>query len=88
MPLSVARTSSDRARALRAPRLVAMTPIDPSTGLDIKWVREATPTYLPPPMLKSAQERTDQVNALIVTALSLACTAVAVFDLFLAALGS
>ena len=65
-----------------------MTPVDLSTGLNVKWVRDATPTYLRPPMLKSAQERTDRANALIVTALTLACTAVALVDLLLAALGS
>jgi hypothetical protein len=65
-----------------------MTPVDLSTGLDVKWIRDDRPTYLPPPMLKSAQERTERANALIVTALTLACTAVALFDLFLAALGS
>jgi hypothetical protein len=65
-----------------------MTPVDLSTGLDVKWIRDDRRTYLPPPMLKSAQERTERANALIVTAMTLACTAVALFDLFLAALGS
>jgi hypothetical protein len=65
-----------------------MSPIDLGTGLDVKWLREAPPGYLPPPILKSAAERTERANALIVTGLTLACTAMAALDLFLAALGS
>jgi hypothetical protein len=36
----------------------------------------------------AARERTERTNALIVIALTLACTALAVFDLFLLAAGS
>jgi hypothetical protein len=36
----------------------------------------------------AARERTERANALIVIALTLACTALAVFDLFLLAVGS
>ncbi len=56
---------------------------------DVKWIRPDTPTYLPPPMHKPAvQERTERANALIVIALTLACTAMSIFDLFLLASGS
>ncbi len=65
-----------------------MSPIDLGTELDVKWIQDAPPSYLPPPILKSAHERTERANALIVTGLTLACTAMALFDLFLAALGS
>jgi hypothetical protein len=85
MWLWVARTPRDWPPA---PRLVAMSPIDPGTGLDVKWIQDAPPSYLPPPILKSADERTERANAMIVTGLTLACTAMALFDLFLAALGS
>jgi hypothetical protein len=38
-------------------------------------------------MLKPVQERTERTNALIVAALTLGCTAIALADLFLVALG-
>jgi hypothetical protein len=83
-------------------RLVAMSPFDLSAGQssrvgftsasglpDVKWIRPDTPTYLPPRMSKSAlRERTERANALIVIVLTLACTALAIFDLFLLASGS
>jgi hypothetical protein len=66
---------------------VGFTPA--SGSRDVQWIRPDTPTYLPPPMSKSAaRERTERANALIVIALTLACTALAVFDLFLLAVGS
>jgi hypothetical protein len=56
---------------------------------DVKWIRPDTPAYLPPPMSKSAVgERTERANALIVIVLTLACTALAIFDLFLLAAGA
>ena len=79
-----------------------MSPIDLSAGqssgvgftpasgsLDVKWNGPNTPTRLPPPVLKSAvPERTERVNALIVIVLTLACTVLSLFDLFLLASGS
>src|SRR5664280_2290605 len=65
-------------------RLVAMSPIDLSAGLpsrvgftpasgplEVKWIRPDTPAHLPPPMLKSVQERTERTDALIVIVLTL-----------------
>ncbi|HYM45542.1 MAG TPA: hypothetical protein VES65_05200 [Solirubrobacteraceae bacterium] len=62
----------------------------PASGApDVKWIRPDTLAYLPPPMSKSAvRERTERANALIVIMLTLACTALALYDLFLLALGS
>jgi hypothetical protein len=39
-------------------------------------------------MAKSVQGRTERTNALIVVVLTLACTALSIFDLFLLAAGS
>jgi hypothetical protein len=56
---------------------------------DVKWIRPDRPAYLPPPMSKTAaRERSEQANALIVIVLTLACTVLAIFDLFLLASGS
>ena len=79
-----------------------MSPFDPSAGQfghveltlasgpsDVKWIRPGGQAYLPPSMSKSmATERSERVNALVVIVLTLACTALAVFDLFLLAAGS
>ena len=59
-----------------------------SGSLDVKWIRPDTPAHLPPPMAKSVQGRTERTNALIVIVLTLACTALSIFDLFLLAVGS
>jgi hypothetical protein len=42
---------------------------------------------MPPPPNSSARDHTDRVQALIVIVLTLACTALALFDLFLLASG-
>jgi hypothetical protein len=56
---------------------------------DVKWIRTSTPSLLPSPMSEAAaQERTEQTNALIVIALTLACTALSLYDLVLLASGS
>jgi hypothetical protein len=62
----------------------------PASGpSDVKWIRPDRPVYLPPPMPKTEiRERSERANALIVLALTLACTALAIFDLFLLASGS
>jgi hypothetical protein len=79
-----------------------MSPFDSSTGQfghveltpasgpsDVKWIRPGGQAYLPPSLSKSMHtERSEQVNALVVFVLTLACTALAVFDLFLLAVGS
>jgi hypothetical protein len=63
--------------------------LTPTSGpTDVKWIRPDTPAHLPPPMAKSVQEHTERANALIVIVLTLSCTAVAIFDLFLLAVGS
>ena len=67
--------------------LMAMSSIDPGTGLEVKWIHDDAPSYLPPPILKAANERTERANALIVIGLTLACTAMALLDLLLVALG-
>ena len=55
---------------------------------DVKWIESAAPAYvLPPASASQAADRRDRMNALIVTLLTLACTALAVFDLFLLASG-
>ncbi|MGA2322118.1 MAG: hypothetical protein ABSG95_15520 [Solirubrobacteraceae bacterium] len=61
----------------------------PASGpSDVKWIRPDTLSYLPPPPSESAiRERTERANALIVIVLTLACTALAIFDLFLLAAG-
>lgn len=83
-------------------RVPAMSPFDlsaepssrvglaPTSGSsDVRWIRPDTPAYLPPPMPKAAvQERSERANALIVIVLTLACTALAIFDLFLLASGA
>jgi hypothetical protein len=56
---------------------------------DVKWIRPDSPTHLPTRMSKSdVQDRTEQANALIVMGLTLGCTALSLFDLFLLASGS
>lgn len=77
-----------------------MSPIDLSAGqssgvgftlassVDVKWIRPSTPTHLPPMLKSAAPNRTERANALIVIVLTLACTALSLFDLVLLALGS
>jgi hypothetical protein len=55
----------------------------------VTWVRPGGQTFAPPPMQRSqARERAERANAYIVIALTFACTALAIFDLFLLAAGS
>ena len=62
----------------------------PASGApDVKWIRPDRPAYLPPADIQvSSGERSEQANALIVIVLTLACTVLAIFDLFLLASGS
>jgi hypothetical protein len=84
-------------------RVPAMSPFDLSAGQsggvgftpasgspDVKWIRPDRTTHLPPsPMATSqAAERSERANALIVIGLTLACTVLAIYDLFLLAAGS
>jgi hypothetical protein len=62
----------------------------PTSGpADVRWIRPpGTPSpWMPPAPSASARDHTDRVQALIVIVLTLACTALAVFDLFLLASG-
>lgn len=56
---------------------------------NVQWIRPpGTPTpWMPPPPSSPARDRTDRVHALIVIVLTLACTALAIFDLVLLASG-
>jgi hypothetical protein len=56
--------------------------------VDVKWIRPNTPTHLPPMLKSAAPNRTERANALIVIVLTLACTALSLFDLVLLASGS
>jgi hypothetical protein len=83
----------DRARAMSPFDLsagpssrVGFTPV--SGAPDVRWIRPDRPAHLPPPASKAVQERSERANALIVIVLTLACTALAIFDLFLLAAGS
>ena len=62
----------------------------PTSGApDVRWIRPDRLAYLPPPMAKTAiRERSERANALIVIVLTLACTVLALYDLFLLAAGS
>jgi hypothetical protein len=79
-----------------------MSPFDLNTGRsgrvgfasashspDVKLIRPDTPIYLPPPMHTPAtREHTERAKALIVLALTLACTAMSILDLVLLASNS
>jgi hypothetical protein len=83
-------------------RVPAMSPFDLSAGQssrvgftpasgapDVKWIAPDRPAYLPPPASKIAiQERSERATARIVIVLTLACTVLALYDLFLLAAGS
>ena len=56
---------------------------------DVKWIRPDGQPYRSSPGSRSAgTARGDQANAWIVIVLTLACTTLALFDLFLLAVGS
>lgn len=62
----------------------------PASGAsDVKWIAPNRPVYLPPPRPgREILERSERTNALVVLILTFACTALAIFDLFLLASGS
>jgi hypothetical protein len=63
--------------------------VSASGAPDVKWIAPDRQSYLPPPMSKSAAtERSERANAMIVIVLTLACSVLAIFDLFLLASGS
>jgi hypothetical protein len=82
--------------------LVAMSPIDlsvrqfsrvgflPASGsTEVKWIRSDRLTHPPPRMSNSnVQGGTERARALIVIVLTLGCTVLSFFDLFLLAAGS
>lgn len=69
------------------PDRVGFTPASGSP--DVRWIRPDTPAFRPPPMPRAnVQERTERANAMIVIVLTLASTALSVYDLFLLASGS
>jgi len=72
------------------PGLSSHVGFTPASGApDVKWIRPDSNVYLPPPIFKSAaKERSEQATARIVIVLTLACTILAIFDLFLLASGS
>ncbi len=56
---------------------------------EVSWIPAQSQTYLAPPMRPSqARQRAERANAYIVIALTFACTALAIFDLFLLATSS
>jgi hypothetical protein len=56
---------------------------------EVSWIRPESMSHAPPPMQSSqAVERAERANALIVIALTFACTGLSIFDLFLLAAGS
>ena len=61
----------------------------PASAANVKVVRLDGPSYLPPPMPSSqATTHSERTHALVVIVLTLACTALAIFDLFLLAVGA
>ncbi len=61
----------------------------PASAADVRVIRLDRPSYLPPPMPGSqATARSERAHALVVIVLTLACTALAIFDLFLLAAGA
>jgi hypothetical protein len=58
----------------------------PDGGHEVKWIGPQRSVHLPPPM-PTGRSRSEQAPALVVILLTLACTALCVFDLFLLAAG-
>jgi len=53
----------------------------------VQWIRFETAVYLPAPAPKAEQRRSENTTAMIVIGLTLACTLLAIFDLFQLAAG-
>jgi hypothetical protein len=80
---------SSAGRSGRAGQTSRVGFVSTSGAPDVKWIRPDRPAYLSPPASKTAiRERSERVNAMIVLVLTLACTVLAVFDLFLLASGT
>ncbi len=62
---------------------------NPASAANVRVLRPDGPSYLPPPMPGSqATAHSERTHALVVIVLTLACTALAIFDLFLLAVGA
>jgi hypothetical protein len=62
------------------------SPSSPSAH-SVAWIRPESATHAPPP-LPRVTDRSEGTSAIIVIGLTLACTALSIFDLFLLASGS
>ncbi len=61
----------------------------PASAANVRVIRPDRPSYLPPPVPGSrATVGSERARALVVIVLTLACTALAIFDLFLLAAGA
>ncbi len=61
----------------------------PASAANVRVIRPDGPSYLPPPVPRSqATAHSERARALVVIVLTLACTALAIFDLFLLAAGA
>jgi hypothetical protein len=58
----------------------------PDGGHEVRWIRPQRGVYLPPPK-PAGRSRSEQAPAIVVILLTLACTALCIFDLFLLASG-
>ncbi len=58
----------------------------PDGGHEVRWIGPRRDVYLPPPR-PTGRSRSEQAPAIIVILLTLACTALCIFDLFLLASG-
>jgi hypothetical protein len=88
--------------AIEAAQAAAMSPFDLNAGQpnhagfapmsdasNVQWIRPDRPAYLPPSTsTASVAGRSARATAMIVIALTLACTFLAVYDLFLLAAGA
>jgi len=50
---------------------------------NVKWIAPERPTYVLPPMPELEDEKRERRKGTVVTVLSLACTGLGLFDLFL-----
>ena len=69
--------------ASHASRLASVQPLDDSHR--VAWTPPESTAYLPPS--PNAKDRSERTTAIVVIALTLACTALSIFDLFLLASG-
>jgi hypothetical protein len=60
----------------------------PASAPDVKLIRPDSQAYLPPMSPSGATERSERATARIVIVLTIACTVLALYDLFLLAAGT